>query len=101
MRGIVLIDKTDLLAKNQFMNFIQFNGDYDCLTCCIKDENVPLLPKGSIHVYPYENNVILRTLTDCINWTNEATPDNLIIGVKGLTVLSILMFNSILILLKE
>lgn len=93
MRGILLFGVADLVAKNQFMNFIQFNGDYGCPTCCTKGENLALCPRGSIHVYPYINNIITRTLEECVNWANEATPNNPVMGVKGPTVLSIMMPN--------
>lgn len=53
MKGILLIITADLLAKNQFMNFTQFNGYYGCPICCVKGENLALLPRGSIHIYPY------------------------------------------------
>jgi len=48
MKGILLIGTADLLAKNQFMNFVQFNSDYGCPTCCTKGENCMQLMGGVI-----------------------------------------------------
>lgn len=53
------------------------------------------LPRGSIHIYPYVNNVIFRTSQECINWANEATPENPIMGIRGSTMFSVLMPNFI------
>lgn len=56
----------DLPAKSDFLNFVQFNGNYGCPACYSKGENVSIAPKGSVHVYRYENELKLRSLNECI-----------------------------------
>lgn len=61
VKGILLMGTCDLVARCQCINFIQFNGDYGCSVCLCKGKNVPILPNGHVHVYPYENERVLRT----------------------------------------
>lgn len=57
----------DLPAKSDFLNFVQFNGNYNgCPACYCKGENVLIAPKGSVRVYHYENELKLRSLNECI-----------------------------------
>lgn len=61
VRGVLLLGTADLSAKSDFLNLVQFNGDYGCPLCYCKGENVPLDPRGSVHVYCYENELKLRS----------------------------------------
>lgn len=91
VRGVLLMGTADLPAKSDFLNFVQFNGDYGCPACYSKGENVSLISKGSVHVYRYENEIKLRTLNECIEYANRASPDNPVMGIKGHTAFSKLM----------
>ncbi|XP_055850910.1 uncharacterized protein LOC129915418 isoform X2 [Episyrphus balteatus] len=91
VRGILLMGTADLLAKNDFMNFKQFNGYYGCTICDIKGENLKLVPRGRLHIYPFQQNTNLRTLQNCLTWANEATQDNPVMGIKGPSALSLIM----------
>ncbi|XP_011859941.1 PREDICTED: uncharacterized protein LOC105557338 [Vollenhovia emeryi] len=83
VRGIALMGTCDLPARSECLNFIQFNGDFGCPSCLCKGERVPILPKGFVHIYSYENQLQLRTSEQCIEYANLATPDHPIMGVKG------------------
>lgn len=61
VRGVLLMGTADLPAKSDFLNFVQFNGDYGCPSCYCKGENVPIIPRGSVHVYRYKNELKLRS----------------------------------------
>ncbi|XP_026828515.1 uncharacterized protein LOC113562671 [Ooceraea biroi] len=80
-----------LPAKSDFLNFIQFNGDYGCPSCYCKGENIAIIPRGSVHVYRYENELQLRSLNESIEYTNRASPDNPVMGIKGHTAFSKIM----------
>lgn len=91
VRGVLLMGTCDLPAKSDCLNFIQFNGAYGCPTCLCRGESVPILPRGSVHVYPYEAELTLRTSEQCVEYANDATPDRPIMGVKGHTAFSRIM----------
>lgn len=91
VRGVLLMGVADLLAKSAFLNFVQFNGDYGCPLCYCKGESVSIAPKGSVHVYRYENELKLRSLDECIKYADEASTDHPIMGIKGHTAFSKLM----------
>nr|XP_012234439.1 PREDICTED: uncharacterized protein LOC105679152 [Linepithema humile] len=91
IRGVLLMGTADLPAKSDFLNFVQFNGDYGCPSCYCKGENVSLIPKGSVHVYRYKNELKLRSLNECIEYANRASLDNPVMGIKGHTAFSKLM----------
>lgn len=91
VRGVLLMGVADLPAKSAFFNFVQFNGDYGCPLCYCKGENVPIDPKGSVHIYRYENELKLRSSQECVEYADTASPDNPIMGIKGHTAFSKLM----------
>ncbi|CAL1685139.1 unnamed protein product [Lasius platythorax] len=91
VRGIVLMGICDLPAKSECLNFIQFNGDFGCPSCLCKGERVPILPKGFVHVYPYNDQLQLRTSQQSVEYANLATSDHPIMGVKGHSVFSKIM----------
>ncbi|XP_067203636.1 uncharacterized protein [Linepithema humile] len=90
VRGVTLMGICDLPAKSECLNFIQFNGDFGCPSCLCKGQRVPI-SKGFLHVYPYENQIELRTSEQTIEYANLATPDHPIMGVKGYSAFSKIM----------
>ena len=92
VRGILLMGTCDLVARCQCINFIQFNGDYGCSVCLCKGTSVPVFPNGHVHVYPYENELELRTSEESIRYSELVAEHNKpVMGVKGPTALSKLM----------
>lgn len=87
VRGVLLTGTADTPAKSDFLNFKKFNGAFECMACCIEGENTET-ENGSTHVYPYEEQLTLRTSVNCINWSQAATEENPIFGVKGPTALA-------------
>ncbi|KAK0167751.1 hypothetical protein PV327_001615 [Microctonus hyperodae] len=86
----------DSTAKNQYLNFIQFNGDYGCRVCLCKCERMAVPSNGLVHVYRYSNEIILRTLDQSREFAaNAENSEHPIMGVNGYTVLSTLMPNSV------
>ena len=91
VRGVLLMGVCDLPAKYECLNFIQYNGDHGCAACLLKGETVTLESGGKVHVYPYTDELTLRTTQESIAHANRATPNNPVFGVKGPTMFSRLM----------
>ncbi|CAG5102758.1 Protein of unknown function, partial [Cotesia congregata] len=85
--SILISGTADTPAKSDFLNFKKFNGAFGCMTCCTERENVET-EHGSTHVYPYEEQVVMRTSANCIKWSQTATEENPLFGVKGPTALA-------------
>ncbi|XP_015124327.1 uncharacterized protein LOC107046259 isoform X1 [Diachasma alloeum] len=83
VRGLLLMGTCDLPAKAEFLNFIQFNGNYGCPACFSKGENVPTENEGSVHVYPYEAEPEMRTSEVCVEYGNIASPERPVMGIRG------------------
>ncbi|XP_026830135.1 uncharacterized protein LOC105286011 isoform X1 [Ooceraea biroi] len=91
VRGVVLMGTCDLPVKSECLNFTQFNGNFRCPSCLCKGKRVPILPKGFVHVYPYEDQLQSRTSEQSIEYANLATSDHPVMGVKGYNVFSKIM----------
>lgn len=87
VRGILISGTADTPAKSDFLNFKKFNGTFGCMSCCIEGENIET-ENGSTHVYRYDEQMVMRTSANCINWAQTASEDNPIFGVKGPTALA-------------
>ena len=83
MKGVLLRGTCDLPAKAEFLNMAYFNGKNGCQVCYCEGCNVPVGPNSTVHVYPYDENIQLRTLQECINYARLATPQNPQMGIKG------------------
>jgi len=55
----------DLIAKAQFLNMVQHNGNFGCSKCKIKEK------KGYCHTYPFTEAIVALTRND-IDVTNDA-----------------------------
>jgi len=97
VRGVLLVETADLPIKSKFLNFVQFNGDYSYTSRYCKGQNfhVSIIPRGSVHIYRYENELNLRSSNECIEYANRARPDNPILGIKEHTAFSNLMSDFI------
>lgn len=95
VRRILMKGTCDLPAKAQFLNVTQFNGDYGCPACYCKGQNIATASGGSVHVYPFQEVIQMRTTEEAIVLGNTATPDNPVMGVKGPTAFSKIMPNFI------
>lgn len=91
VRGILLMGTCDLPAKASCLNYTQFNGEYGCPVCFSKGETLHLPTGGNVHVYPYSKAFDLRTLITCNLHAHSGTIENPQMGVKGPTILSLLM----------
>ena len=60
-----------------------------------KGENVPIIPKDTVHVYRYENMLQLRSSDECIEYANRANPDNSVMDIKDHTAFSKFMLDFI------
>ena len=68
-----------------------FNGDYGCQFCKEKGENIE-----RVHVYPYNNNLQLRTSDESIEYGKQAfDKSDAVFGVKGPTELSKFVYKYI------
>lgn len=91
VKGIVLMGTCDLPAKSECLNFIQFNGNYGCNICLCKGESTEIGSRSHVHVFPFENEISLRTSQQSIEFANRATSDKPFMGVKGHTIMSKIM----------
>ena len=91
VRGVLLMGVCDLPAKYECLNFIQYNGDYGCASCLSKGESFLLQSGGRVHIYPYEEELSLRTLRETLLHADRATLNQPVMGVKGHTIFSRLM----------
>lgn len=92
VRGVVLYGTCDLVAKCQFFNFTQFNGNFGCPHCLNPGKTESLSSGGNTHVYEYLSNSILRTTEESINHANIALQNGApYFGVKGPSVISKIM----------
>lgn len=91
IRGILLMGTCDLPAKCECVNFMQFNGDYGCQLCLTKGKNAVMGPKSNVHIYPFQNEFILRTSEQSIEFANGVKTDKSFNRVKGHTILSKIM----------
>ena len=79
-----------------FCKKLKFNGDYGCSVCLCKGTSVPVVPNGHVHVYPYENELELRTSEESIRYSELVAEHNKpVMNVKGPTALSKLMTDFI------
>lgn len=90
-RGMIICGTCDLCAKSLFLNMKQYNGWYGCQKCRIRGERI-----GNVQVYPYCNEINLRTSPETIQFAKEAkTRKKDVFGVKGPTVLSEIVYDFI------
>ena len=72
----------DLCAKAPFLNMKLFDGDFGCQFCKEKGENIV-----RVHVYPYTNNLQLRTSDESIEYGKQAFEQNLFTNILKLQLL--------------
>lgn len=91
----------DMPAKSTFMRLRQFNGAYSCFNCMEKGGRYDL-GNTTVQVFPYDRNFQPRNNEEMIEYgrlaaeAREADPDSSVFGVKGPTLLSIMLPNMIL-----
>ncbi|XP_070522164.1 uncharacterized protein [Cardiocondyla obscurior] len=97
VRGIVLAGTCDLPAKAQFLNMMQYNGEFGCNHCKDKGESFTHpITWGTSRVYSYNKYPIMRTSVETIENGNQALQDKKSVnGVKGPCALSKLMSDFI------
>ncbi|KAK3922482.1 Halomucin, partial [Frankliniella fusca] len=101
VKGKLLGAVGDMPAKAAFMRFRQYNGAYSCFHCMEKGGRFDL-GRVTIQVFPYNRNFRLRTKEETIQFgelavaARQADPDASVYGVKGPTLLSIMLPNIIL-----
>lgn len=77
----------DLPAKATFLNMKQYNGKFGCHKCKQEGERI-----HNTQVYPYKINMEMRTEEETLHQADSVTRDP-ICGVKGRTILSVLVFK--------
>ncbi|KAK0176931.1 hypothetical protein PV328_001029 [Microctonus aethiopoides] len=97
VRGLLLYGACDLPAKSLFLNMTQFNGKYGCPACLCPGEFLNLDSGGRTHIYPYNEDLPMRTAEETKRHGNIALGTNdPVMGVKGPCVLANLMADFIL-----
>lgn len=92
VRGIILAGTCDLPAKAQFLNMMQYNGEFGCNHCKDKGESFTHPTGGTSRVYPYNRYPEMRTSSETLENANQALQDkHPVNGVKGPCALSKLM----------
>ncbi|XP_077258856.1 uncharacterized protein LOC143895532 isoform X2 [Temnothorax americanus] len=92
VRGIILAGTCDLPAKAQFLNMMQYNGEFGCNHCKDKGESFRHPTGGTSRVYPYNRYPVMRTSAETLENANQALQDmHPVNGVKGPCALSKLM----------
>ncbi|KAJ1520365.1 hypothetical protein ONE63_003500 [Megalurothrips usitatus] len=88
----------DMPAKSTFMRLRQFNGAYSCFNCMEKGGRYDL-GNSTVQVFPYNRNYQLRDNAEMVEYGRLAfearlnDPDSSVYGVKGPTLLSIMLPN--------
>ncbi|XP_044585098.1 uncharacterized protein LOC123265424 isoform X1 [Cotesia glomerata] len=91
VRGVVLMGVCDQPAKSDCFNFMLYNADFGCTSCLSKGQSLRTDAGGTVHVYPHEPQVQLRTSQQTVTHGNLATPDEPVMGVKGNSALCLIM----------
>ncbi|XP_074096539.1 uncharacterized protein LOC141525802 [Cotesia typhae] len=91
VKAVVLMEVCDLPAKTDCLNFVNFNEKYGCPVCFTEGEILQIDARSHLQIYPYFNNLRLKSSEECERLALEATPDNPQFGIRGPTALSKLM----------
>lgn len=93
VRGIILAGTCDLPAKAQFLNMMQYNGEFGCNHCKDKGESFTHpITGGTSRVYRYNRYPVMRTSAETLENANQALQNkHPVNGVKGPCALSKLM----------
>lgn len=91
LKAILLMGVCDLSAKTDCLNFVNFNAKYGCPVCYTEGEILQIGARSHLRVYPYCDNLRLKTSEECERLALQATPDSPQFGIRGSTALSKLM----------
>jgi len=79
----ILICTCDSVARCLLQNVKQFNGNYGCNWCLLKGKREKK-GKGSVHVYPFVENLTKRSHTNTVEHARSAySSGDCVYGVKG------------------
>ncbi|CAG5100642.1 Protein of unknown function [Cotesia congregata] len=96
VKAVLLTGTADLPAKAAVLNMMLFNGEYGCVDCENPGETLKLNTGGHTHIYKYQPNAPLRSLTSVLHYADESVALKKVInGVKGPCALSKVMPNFI------
>ncbi|XP_043472593.1 uncharacterized protein LOC122505177 [Leptopilina heterotoma] len=87
VKGIIICGTCDLPAKAKFLNMMQYNGKCGCPKCKQEGKRV-----NNTQVYPYKRNMAMRTEEETLEQAETVT-NKPICGVKGPTILSLLVYK--------
>lgn len=90
VRGLIICGTCDLQAKSLFLNMKLYSGYYGCLKCKIRGERI-----GNVQIYPFDKNIDLRTTSETLKLAKQVKGETDILGVKGKSVLSEIVYNYI------
>jgi len=101
IRGILLGAVADLPAKALFMRFKQYNGAFSCSNCMASGGRFDL-GNSTVQVFPYFRDLELRNNNDVAEFAEQAVaarrvdPEASVYGIKGHSILSVMLPNLIL-----
>ncbi|KAK0175096.1 hypothetical protein PV327_008876 [Microctonus hyperodae] len=75
VKGIVLCGTADAPARSDFLCHIRFNGYYGCTRCKTREERIRVndSSNATIHIYPYNKNIELRTREEHVTTARTIT----------------------------